>query len=56
MVIAAAAHRQLEAGEPIELINVCFDEAHESPDRLAALRGWLELRVRNGVGLAVVGP
>ncbi len=31
---------------PIDLINVCFDYrgGHQSPDRLAALAGWLELR------------
>lgn len=49
-VLAALTHLQLgsepEASSPVDLLNVCFDSpgGHRSPDRLAALAGWLELR------------
>jgi hypothetical protein len=41
-----AAAAAAAAAAPIDLINVCFDYrgGHQSPDRLAALAGWLELR------------
>lgn len=43
---AAAAFTTAATYPPIDLINVCFDfqGGHRSPDRLAALAGWLELR------------
>ena len=42
----AAGAAASAAAAPIDLINVCFDYrgGHQSPDRLAALAGWLELR------------
>jgi len=43
MIIAALAHGVLPPQEPIELINVCFDPRHESPDRLGAWAGLEEL-------------
>ncbi|CAK9092713.1 Asparagine synthetase domain-containing protein 1 [Durusdinium trenchii] len=44
-VLAALAHLNLEPGCPIDLINVCFDEAHghRSPDRLTAIASFQEL-------------
>lgn len=44
MVLARLAHAHVPAGAPIDLINVCFDAAHRSPDRLAAIAGLEELR------------
>lgn len=45
-VLAALAHRHAPPGEPVDLVNVCFDAAngHRSPDRLGALAGVAELR------------
>lgn len=45
-VLAALAHRVVPAGQPIDLVSVCFDAAggHRSPDRLGALAGVAELR------------
>lgn len=45
MVIAALAHKVMPLDEPIDLINVCFDKHHLSPDRLAAWAGLEELQV-----------
>ncbi len=48
-VLAVLVHLQLaqegDTHTTLDLINVCFDQGrHHSPDRLAALAGWLELR------------
>ena len=42
-VLAALAHYHVPAGDEIELINVCFDGAHRSPDRIAAMQSAIEL-------------
>ncbi|EQC42524.1 hypothetical protein SDRG_00257 [Saprolegnia diclina VS20] len=44
VVLAALAHHALPPHEPLELYNVCFDTAHASPDRKAAVVSWNELR------------
>ncbi|KAJ9471139.1 Asparagine synthetase domain-containing protein [Diplonema papillatum] len=44
-VLAAMAHQTVPLGEPIDLLNVAFgDSPGNTPDRLAALSGWKELR------------
>lgn len=45
MVLAALAHYHCPPGECIDLINVCFDKGHRSPDRQAASAGLQELRL-----------
>ena len=44
MVLAALAHLHAPSEEPIDLLNVCFDPKHQSPDRLTAAAGLLELQ------------
>lgn len=44
MVIAALLHFFVPKDEPIDLINVCFDAKHASPDRITAVAGVTELR------------
>lgn len=42
-VLAVLLHRALPAGEPIDLVNVCFDPHGRSPDRVTALAVAREL-------------
>ncbi len=44
MVIAALCDSFLPDSEPIDLLNVCFSNSHQSPDRISAVDGVKELR------------
>ena len=42
-VIAALAHCHVPSEQPIDLINVCFDPKHASPDRQTSVLSFLDL-------------
>ena len=44
-VVAALLNQELEDGESIDLLNVCFDHpSHKSPDRVTALASYKDLK------------
>ncbi|RHZ23130.1 hypothetical protein DYB26_000524, partial [Aphanomyces astaci] len=44
VVLAALCHLHVLPTEPIDLLAICFDKDHNSPDRRAATASWTELK------------
>jgi asparagine synthetase B (glutamine-hydrolysing) len=42
-VLAALAHKNIPHHQPIDLINVCFDPKHASPDRQTSVLSYIDL-------------
>ncbi|ETW00624.1 hypothetical protein H310_07195 [Aphanomyces invadans] len=43
VVLAALTHFHLPREDPVDLLSICFDKDHSSPDRKAAISSWMEL-------------
>lgn len=43
-ILTVLTHYILNQSEPIDLLNVCFDKDHKSPDRLAAIETYNNLK------------
>lgn len=44
-ILTVLIHYIQPKDEPIDLLNICFDKEHQSPDRLTAINSFNELKI-----------